>query len=279
MRFLPNTTTYTSHQTGQVLLVIVLLIVVVMSIGLSLVTRSLTNVRQTVEEDESQRAFSAAEAGIQEALERDQGETRDDFSEGSGYSTIVRRIEGDDVTINQGNVVPDNESVDIWLSTYQSGPSPSYTNLWTGTLVVYWGERAQSGCQDAALAISVISGPVATPVMRQYAVDPCNAGRRTRNAFSAPTDRGNFTVEGKQYNYRYNIPVTNGVLARVMPLYDDTAVAAGISSGNPPLPLQGRVIESTGSSGETQRKIVVVQGNPKLPLEIFPYVLFTADSR
>lgn len=58
---------------GQVALVVVLAMVVLLTIGLSVISRTVTDIRISKETEESTRAFSAAEAGIEEALEQDLG--------------------------------------------------------------------------------------------------------------------------------------------------------------------------------------------------------------
>ena len=53
------------YQKGQILLLVVLVMTIALTIGLSLATRTITDIRTTTEEENSQRAFSAAEAGIE----------------------------------------------------------------------------------------------------------------------------------------------------------------------------------------------------------------------
>ena len=59
-------------QKGQVLLIVVLVMIVALTVGLSLISRSITNLRTSTEEAESQKALAAAEAGIEQALESGQ---------------------------------------------------------------------------------------------------------------------------------------------------------------------------------------------------------------
>ena len=56
-----------SHS-GQTLLVVVLMMVVALTVSLSVVLRSVSNVRTSTDEENSSRAFSAAEAGLELAL-------------------------------------------------------------------------------------------------------------------------------------------------------------------------------------------------------------------
>ena len=53
---------------GQVVLIIVLLTMVGLTIGLSLISRTVTDVRISSQIEQSSRAFSAAEAGVETAL-------------------------------------------------------------------------------------------------------------------------------------------------------------------------------------------------------------------
>lgn len=56
------------YQKGQALLIVILSMSVVLAVVLSVVSRSITNITITDYEEDSSRAFSAAEAGVEEAL-------------------------------------------------------------------------------------------------------------------------------------------------------------------------------------------------------------------
>lgn len=58
-----------NHKSGQVVLIVLLVMVVVLTIGLSLISQSVTDISISKDEEESIRAFSAAEAGIEAALQ------------------------------------------------------------------------------------------------------------------------------------------------------------------------------------------------------------------
>ncbi|MGB9585898.1 MAG: hypothetical protein ACPL7A_00585, partial [Anaerolineales bacterium] len=53
---------------GQALLIILLVMAVGLTIGLAVISRSVTDIRISRQEEESARMFSVAEAGIEEAL-------------------------------------------------------------------------------------------------------------------------------------------------------------------------------------------------------------------
>jgi Tfp pilus assembly protein PilX len=101
------------NQHGQVLLVIVLLMVIILTIGLSLAGRSITNVRQASDTDNSQRAFSAAEAGVQVALKTDKSVSKTNFSDTTTYVTDVKTVRPQQMNIREGTQIFKDESVEL----------------------------------------------------------------------------------------------------------------------------------------------------------------------
>jgi Tfp pilus assembly protein PilX len=259
-------------QAGQALLIVILVMVVALTVGLSVITRSITTIRTSKEEESSQRAFSAAEAGVEKIVNSTSTTLQGSLSNKSSYSTKVTTVAGNTLLANNGNVVLKDDSVDIWLSTY-----PSYASPFTGTLTVYWGSgnetcsNSETTNTQAALEIVVLSGTVSSPVATHYALDPCSS-RSTANNFSNSLKPGGM-INGKQLNHSYDLALTNALLARVIPLYASTPI--GVDGNGKNLPSQGQVIESTGSSGETQRKVTVYKSYPKVPVAFFPYMLFS----
>lgn len=55
-------------KSGQVLILVLLTVIVVLTIGLSVASRNITNLRTTTQTEQSQRAFTAAEGGIEDVL-------------------------------------------------------------------------------------------------------------------------------------------------------------------------------------------------------------------
>lgn len=267
---------FSQPESGQVLLIVVLVLVVVVTIGLSLATRSLTNQRQSREDQSSEQAFSAAEAGIQVALKQSGSNSIPitQFSNGTTYKADVRTISSNQIAVNGGNSLIKNEGVDVWMSTY---PVTATSGRWNGTLTINWDATTNTNpCNAAALEVLVLSGANKdAPVLAHYAYDPCTQRFPANNFTTQNITVSNVTIQGKQYRYSVTLPViANGILMRIVPVYANTSLAVTTAAGTP-FPVQGKVIESTGISGGTQRKIVVLQGNPKVPLEMFPYILFT----
>jgi len=259
-------------QSGQVLLIVILIMVVALTIGLSVISRSITTLRTTRESESSQRAFSAAEAGIESIITSSNGVTSKTLTNNSSFSTSITTISGTSLLINSGIAVAQDDGADVWLSTY-----PSYTSQYNGTVRVYWGQSQEvcSGANNtqAALEIVLMTGLTSAPVIKHYAVDPCSA-RSAINGFTG-TVLGGGTINGVVFAHSFQIPdtIVNGLMMRIVPLYASTRLAVSGNGAN--LPAQGQEITSTGTYAQASRKITVYKGYPKLPVELFPFLLFS----
>lgn len=276
--------------------------VVSLTVGLSLASRSIINLRNTEDEESSQRAFSAAEAGVERALKANCTDTQGCSLTGafattennSQFSAIATPILGDEFLLKGGNPTLKDDGVDLWLVNHNADDSLDYASGWqtlngASHITFYWGKSSDvcsnsSSNTMAALEIIAITGTASSPQSTRYSVDPCD-GRRTINNFS-DSEKGSpgpYSVGGETFAYKKSITInasSKGIVVRVVPLYADVKIAVkgcdtnGSPSSCTALPLQGSAITSTGTSGDTQRKIALVQGYPELPAEFFQYILF-----
>ena len=260
---------------GQALLVIVLIMVVGLTVGLAVASRSITNIRTSTEEENSQRAFSAAEAGIEKVLKTGASSSLSNIGNNSGFDTKITFVSGAEILLNGANPVPKDEGIDIWLVNHDSNGQPDYSNPQVnGNIFINWGTKADP-CDDAALEVVLVKGPVSAPETERYTYDKCNT-RRDSNKFS-PGDAGaGDPIEGKNFSFKTTpIGVTGALIVRIVPIYYSAPIGAEVIGGGDTFPPQGKKIESTGTSGQTQRKINYIQGYPALPVELFPNILFS----
>jgi hypothetical protein len=284
-----------SNQRGQTILIVVLVMVIGATVGLSLVARSITNLRIANEQASSQQALSAAEAGVEKAIQGlRQGQqiqiSGQNLSNNAQIESVgVAPSSGISFLVNGGGTVEKDDGVDVWLSDYSSDASKIYNNQWSGILNIYWGNSID-GCSDAAIEITVITGTLvankpANTSVTKYASDACT----TRgNNFSTPVGGGS-TINGINFTHSVSItvPDTNqsvpasnkGFFLRIVPIYSSAVFAV---TANNALPSQGYTISSTGvslqnSQNPVKRKIVVFQGYPQIPVELFPYTLFSPN--
>src|SRR5258706_3825652 len=120
---------------GQVIMIVVLIMVVVLTVGLSLASRALVNVKNDVEEANSQKAFSAAEAGIEKAIKTQSGITAAlNLGNNSSISSVTyTSVAASQILLNNGSSVLQDDGADIWLSHF-----PDYTSPTNGRLRLYW---------------------------------------------------------------------------------------------------------------------------------------------
>lgn len=283
---------------GQALLIVVLVIVVTLTVGLSLASRSIVQLRNTTDEANSQAAFSAAEAGVEQAIKLGDvsgsgvisGINLNDKNNSQIGSVDVTLIKSDSVLLNNGLPLFQDNGADLWLSPYDTDQSNLFDSAkaFNGTLTVYWGTNSDP-CADPAMEILIISGTRTSPTLSKYAFDQCGSNstqaNKRNNGFPdapqkvTPSTESQFTISGTNgditFNYKAQIAVSSGLIARVIPLYHGGSVgASGIG-----LPEQGKIITSTGTAGlsgqQVVRKVSFFQGFEQLPIQFY-YSLFTA---
>ncbi len=265
------------YEKGQTLLLVVLLVSVVLTVAMSLLSRSIVNVRLSVEEDQSLKALAAAEAGIEKALISNTSIPSVTLSNDSTFTTTQSPLSGSSFLLNNGKLALKDIGLDLWLSDYSDDPTQIYNNPWTGTLSIYWATSQSNSCASgehadtkAALEVVVFTGNRNNPNVDRYAFDPCG-GRRSGNKFSTPANVS-LNIDGKTFVHRANITVSSpGLFARVIPLYANTYMAVQGSTG---LPSQGTLISSTGRSADVVRTVSVLREHPSLPVEFLNYAFF-----
>ena len=272
------------NQRGQALLIVVLVMAVALTIGLAVVSRSITDIKISRQEEESARVFSVAEAGIEEALKLGSGTsgtiseisyTVSETGQGGGREFVFP------ATINAG------DTQTVWLVGHDNG-NLTETGRYTGnTIDLYWGNENQDPNQSTtpALEVSVIYKEGTSYKLTRGAFDP-NSSRRNDNSFDE-ADVGSYSIGGKTFRFRklgFTLLTLSGgtpYAIRLKLIYNnDQAQILGVADNNADgaqnFPSQGKCYESTASlstSGIT-RKVQQCQFH-KTPPGIFDYVLFS----
>lgn len=269
-------------EAGQALLIVVLVMVVALTVGLAVVARSITYVRISTEEENSQRAFSAAEAGAEQVFRTGLSITGVPLNNIATVedARITDLGNSDSFLVNNGTLVQKNDGVDVWLAPHHGDGTIDYTRLGLGTMTIYWGNTGACNTTKAAIEVIIVSrtnnGNFST---QRLGFDPCT-DRRAINNFTAPLPAVSMSIPSTDPNEDFTIGtppinITNAVVVRIAPLYASSVIGVSRSTGT--FPSQGKVIESTGTSGGTKRKIVIYKGFSKLPSEYFEYSAFTAQ--
>jgi hypothetical protein len=279
---------------GQILVLVLLVVLIGMSIGLSIAARTLSNLKDTTSLNQSNRAFNAAEAGIELALSKLNNDPH--ACDTNCWSTSLSGVDSVNVTADPigGNTNAfglANVSRDDVIQVNLEGYTGSQMNI-------YWGKSADQGnCSStAAIVVSVVYKQSSTYNLAKKALDKCAADASHNNNFDAASVSNasaadSITIQDgsvhTDYGFKTAINVAAGggfipsgaqiLLARVRLMYGDSTEQIAISPVGANLPNQGQQITSTAVSGQNQRTVKVVRSNATLPA-IFDYALFNGST-
>lgn len=275
---------------GQALVVILLILAVALTVGLAIVSRSITEVSLSTTEEESARALAAAEAGIEAALAAivASGETRSVGTAGATYTvSTIPYGGGGEVAISDALVA--GEAATVWLSGHDSSGNlvPGQNKYTADAVRVCWGQGVL-GNEAAAPAVEVMlyyqtSGGEAQ--VGRAAYDPHNS-RRASNRFGPAEANAGSCPADRSYSFTKNIPLSGGTLnlpSAATPLFlrlrllyngDTSHYVAVKAAGNAVFPVQGTNIVSAGRAGSTSRRVQVFERFPDLS-PLFDSALFS----
>lgn len=235
------------RQTGQIGIIILLIMSVLLTVGLSLAANINRDLVLTQQETDSARVFNAAEAGIEDALSSEL--TFGDSPAHVALDTINRvDVEYDVTSVRTLETrIPEAKSIEIDLTGAVDGNS----------LQIEWAHETSctsKGVSPASLLVSI------------FYVD-ANGDTRVRYQPIGGCDWGDgFSVAGSgsgAYTKAQTITLqTDDLFARIKALYNDTHIK--ISGVGWTLPYQGFVIRSTAQS-QTGNETRVVEVNRTLP--------------
>lgn len=269
-------------QSGQALLITLLVLSVAGTIVLSLIGRTTQDVSLSREIEESSQAFSAAEAGLEEALITGSSTTDPiTLSSGASYDVTVADTGGAAGVYTFPKVTPNGTTETLWLVEHNDADGtlvevPTYTS---NTLELCWSSETTT----PAVVITVLYKE-ASDGSYQVAKLAFDRDRDSRgNNFVNPGVAGNHCGQNPVYSTNINFPslgispATDILLAlRIRPVYSDTQLYA--ETGGQVLPLQGKRIESTGTTpGGVNRKILVFQ-QYRSPSSIFDAAVYSQGS-
>ena len=289
-------------QKGQVVLILILVMSVALSIGLSIVQKSLVDISTASKVEQSSRAFSAAEAGIEKALRGDFStqlfaENNSSIAAITGDSQLAPPVQSG--TTRQSPLeypsLAKEDVAQVWLANFSSPANPPPISYTQQSLDVYWGNSSQD---QAALELTLVYhdsfreqlNGIAYQSQKWY-LDQSSAVRDPANGFTTVACGGGVDerLGGIQYQCKRtlsDLPQTRVfnrlILIRARLLYNSSsqpfAVQAVGTCGAPcSLPAQSRSITSTGESGETRRRIRVFQESKVVP-SYYDYVIFSSGS-
>lgn len=285
------------NSSGQIILILILVMTVALAIGLSIVQKSLVDVSTASKVEQSSRAFSAAEAGIEKALKDDRN--LQNFVDSSSSikeitdSGLIPCVPGT-YPCAQGagtrqlaletQPLAKEDIIHIWLADPFSSANPPSSFYTQNTLDVYWGN---SNNDKAALELTLIYYDGTSFKSRKWYLDWSSANRNPPNGFDTVSCSGG-SLAGYQCYKRLGdgIGVGNSsllpglMILRARMLYNTTSQpfavqAIGTCGQSCSLPPQARIIYSTGAAGEALRRVKLFQQYKVTP-SFFDYAIFSA---
>jgi hypothetical protein len=257
---------------GQTLLIILLVMAVGLTIGLAVISRSVTDIRISRQEEESARVFSVAEAGIEEALKA-QAVPPGGITIGGITATVQENPLGKGTEFAFPGKYDAGDIQTLWLVEHKEDGTLDTNNKYSANSIdIYWGKE---GGITPALEVTLIYHQAGTKIMR-WAIDPESRG----NNFERVDQTGSFSVGGKTFKYKKtlsSLPCSTNICyaLRLRLLYNDQPQILGVAGGSN-FPSQGNCYESTATNPQTgvTRKVRQCQLY-KAPPGIFDYVLYS----
>jgi hypothetical protein len=294
---------------GQALVLILLVMAVAMTVVLSVVSRSISDVSVTTQEEESLRAFSAAEAGVEEVLISNLAEGTQPPKVVSGEGTpAVVQYQANVSGLSEGASeyfypfeVKSGDTATIWFVSHDADgnllPCSSGTCFNGPQVQVCWGKmEGTSNIPAVEVSLWYVDGATSKIVSAQTLYDPApKADQRsgTSRQGNNPTScriNSDTGVQNLKYSrtidfqsdFGLSLPERqNGMkLLKVKMLYslqEPQTLGIRVIGGGGNFPSQGRTIESTGSAGESARKIKVYLLYPDFP-SIFDSAVLSTNS-
>lgn len=229
---------------GQALIAVLLILAVIMTVALSIASRSTTEVSVSTTQEEAARALAAAEAGVEAKLG---GVTTGDNnvlvgSNGSTYTVVLSPFGAVSTPLVLPQLLASGESVSVNLDGYTSS---SVEVCWDGT---------------GSLETAFYYGSPTINVARDY----LNPG-------------GNCSVYNKDYNKQtVNLPESSKLFLKIKVLGNTTKSQLVIIPAAGNLPTQGDTITAVGLAGGSARKVQVNKQDDRPG--IFDTALFSGGS-
>lgn len=272
---------------------LILVMIVALGIGLSVVQKSLVDVSTSSKVEDSSRAFSAAEAGIEKAFRNDTtpvnfaGNNSSAAVYDSGLYPIPPAPNNRQDSLEYPPLAKE-EVAHFWLADPASNlpvcdaGKVCYTQP---TLDIYWGD---SSSDKAALELTLVYYSAGSYQSRKWFLDQIS--RIPSNGFDTtlPACNGGYSPAGSTSVFQCKVTIGQSpnslpmgmMLIRARLLYNSTSQpiaiqAVGTCGQACSIPSQARILISTGASGETKRRVKVFKIDKVVP-PYFDFAIFSA---
>ncbi len=260
-------------QSGQIGLILLLMMVVMLTIGLSLVARTSKELKIATQETETTQVLTASETGINDYLALDLGTLN---YVARTYIASPEPVTSDGDFINQVTVT---QNINLDIPRLEEGAA-AQANVTGGTaLTVYWGsEICSSPSGRASLVVTIYGDTDGVKTAKHTAHAGCDLSGTDGIAFNTASDVIGVDPTGAGLKRMTTVALPPGsTVARIRPVYTSTRLHAELTSSTPNT--QGYSIRSTGTStrGDETRIVQLDQTLPIAP-SVLDYVLLSGST-
>lgn len=290
------------NEKGQVVIIMLMVMLIALAVGLAVIGRSLNDISTSTKVEDSTRAFSAAEAGIERAL-------KEDFSTPSSSLSINYFTNQANALVNIYTIPAATRALEypkigkasfaeFWLA------DPSKDQNLDGVADAYYTQpsfdlyfgvpQTYTNAEDKpAIEVRVFYLNGVNKIDSTTSYFDTNSTRWTTNGFSpcTPDPSGNantiVTNDGSSASFYCKVTVNSypvalpnfyPILARVRLLYSNINHPMALQpTGGASLPHQVNIYRSVGTVGNIQRQLEVFRQKYVMP-HFFDYTLFAASS-
>lgn len=268
-------------QNGQVVLITLLVLSFAVTVALSLISRTSTDLSISNQIEDSAKAFSAAEAGVEQALKS--GVTGVPIAgvltaSNVQYSTTVSDVGGAAGVYEFPQKTLAGATETLWLVNHTDTGAVDESILYPGNTFSVCFSHAEGNVP--AFVLGVLYKRAGAYYLAKGAYDPV-AARALTDSFSGVDDQnagcGKTVVYRKNFNFLIDFginPASDTILMlRLRPVYNNAKFY--FDPNGTVLPLQGKRIESVGTAGSGVTRKIVVYQQYKSPGSIFDNVLYS----
>lgn len=266
-----NRISHHEGQKGQILLITVMLLATAITVVMTIAFNATTETQVTKLEQESQKALSAAEAGLELAIKQlkisSSGAVLDYSTEvGQGIKgTAQFTTTASDVFVSP--LLQQDEQYTFYMDGYTTASSFG-TTYFNGNFNLLFGSEG-GDCASRPIALE-LTRVMNDDTVNRSVVDPCARLRTTTGLLTSTTNT--FTLLSTTFRHQAaSIPVAGDVkIIIVRPLYSSTKLGFESVVGGV-FPLQGNTLVSEAKvtgSGVTKR-VKLFQSYPQIPTDFF----------
>ncbi|OGE00697.1 hypothetical protein A3J17_04040 [Candidatus Curtissbacteria bacterium RIFCSPLOWO2_02_FULL_40_11] len=269
---------------GQILILVLLVVVVILAVGLSVASRNITNLRTSTQTEQSQRAFTAAEGGVEDVLSNLEAIGTAITTQGdapAGCSLVGSDTAECDISVGGTGAKVNIKSSSVYPAPIKLG-NVAQIDLdgFVGDSVrVEWAiendpiEVVANG--SAAVEISLVYGPAPSyNIERWYFPGTISGAARGEILGPNPPGTSPCSPSGFMHCVEVDVSSLSPEVLRIRPFFTKTTPrVAGVGAD---LPLQVYDVSSTATTeiGVTRKVQVTRSALPQVPA-VFDFALYS----